>query len=243
MAAKLTWCGHSTFRLDLPDERVVFIDPWLTGNPACPDQLKKPERCDFIFLTHGHFDHVGDVAPLIEKFDPLIVGNYDLCSALEKTIGKGRFSGMNTGGTQPVEGINVTLTSALHSSGLDSPNGPIYAGMPNGLIVEVQGLAKIYHAGDTDVFSDMQLIRKLWAPQICILPIGDYFTMGSAGAALAAEFLQPKTIIPCHYQTFPLLAQTADSFRNALPGELRDRLVAPEVGQALAWSSDGATPA
>lgn len=239
MAASISWLGHATIRLTLPDERVIIIDPWLTENPACPDHLKTPQRCDMILLTHGHFDHVADVGQLVERFNPMIVGNFELCGVLEKQIGKGRFSGMNTGGTQTVDGVRVSLTQAFHSSAVDGPDGPIYAGMPNGLIVNTNGLATLYHAGDTDVFSDMKLIAQLFAPQVCILPIGDHFTMGAAGAAIAAEFLQPKAIIPVHYKTFPLLAQTADEFRSALSDEFKNRLHAVDVGQLLRWTEAG----
>ena len=239
MNATLTWLGHATVRLTLTDDRVILIDPWLTDNPSCPDAMKRPPRCDMIFLTHGHWDHIDDVGKLIEQFDPLVVGNLDLCGALEKQIGKGRFSGMGTGGTQIVDGVRVSLTQAFHSSGVDSPDGPRYGGMPNGVIVAIEGLATIYHAGDTDVFGDMKLIRRLFEPKICILPIGDHFTMGAKGAAIAADLLEPTAILPIHYQTFPLLAQSADDFRDQLAPQWKERLVVPNVGQALPWSVNG----
>ena len=239
MSATITWFGHATFRLVLPDERVIFIDPWLEGNPACPDSLKKVSRCDMIFLTHGHGDHTGDVKSLVNEFNPMVAGNFELCNVLQSQIGQGRFSGMNPGGTQTIDGVRVSLTQAFHSSSIDSPKGPIYAGMPNGVIVAFDGLAALYHAGDTDVFSDMKLIAQIFEPKVCILPIGDHFTMGAKGAAIAAGFLNPQTIIPCHYKTFPLLAQSADDFRQALSPELQSRLVVPDVGQELSWTANG----
>lgn len=239
MSANLTWLGHASIRLELSDRRVILIDPWLTDNPSCPESLKKPARCDLILLTHGHADHIGEVAALVEAFDPQIVGNFELCNVLAGQLGRGRFSGMNPGGTQVVDGVNVSLTQAFHSSSVDSPGGPIYAGMPNGVVVGADHLATIYHAGDTDVFGDMKLIAQLHEPKVCLLPIGDHFTMGARGAALAAELLSPEVIIPIHYKTFPMLAQSADPFRAALPARLRKKLIVPEVGETLAWTAAG----
>jgi len=239
MSARITFLGHASFQLTLPDERVILIDPWLTDNPACPDHLKKPTRCDLIVLTHGHDDHVGDVGNLIDAHHPKIVGNFDLCGAIQARIGKGDFRSMGTGGTQTIDGVRVTLTQAFHSSGLSSPTGPVYAGMPNGVILDVDGLAKVYHAGDTDVFSDMKLIARLFAPEIAILPIGDYFTMGAKGAALAVEFLQPKAIVPCHFGTFPVLARNAAEFKSELSSDFTSRVVEPKIGEPIAWTADG----
>jgi L-ascorbate metabolism protein UlaG (beta-lactamase superfamily) len=239
MSATITWLGHATFKLTLSDGRVIFIDPWLTDNPACPDNLKKPDRCDMVLVTHGHSDHAGDVANLIDAFNPTVVGNFDLCGAMQRAIGKGNFAPMATGGTQQVDGVSVSLTQAQHSSGLDSPEGTLYAGMPNGFVVSAEGLAGIYHAGDTDVFGDMTLIARLFEPRVCILPIGDHFTMGAKGAALAVEMLEPAAIIPCHYKTFPILDQSADAFREALPPSFRNRLHVPDVGADLTWTAMG----
>ena len=239
MSSTLTWLGHASIRLTLPDERVVLIDPWLTDNPSCPDDLKNPSRCDVSLLTHGHGDHVGDVKKLIKEFNPVVAANFELCSIFKQRTGATRFRDMNAGGALQFNGIRVTMTQAFHSSSVDSDDGPIYAGMPNGVIVEAKGLASVYHAGDTDVFGDMKLIAQLYTPKICLLPIGDQFTMGAKGAALAADFLQPQSIVPIHYKTFPLLAQSADDFRDALAPELKGRLITPEVGQALAWTAVG----
>jgi L-ascorbate metabolism protein UlaG (beta-lactamase superfamily) len=239
MTATITWLGHSAFRLVLPDQRVIYIDPWLSENPACPDSEKKPTRCDFIAITHGHFDHVGDCVELASRFNSVVVANYDLCSVIESGCDKGRFEGMNTGGTIEVEGVRFSLTRAYHSSGVDTGSGPAYGGMPNGVVIAAPGVATLYHAGDTDVFTDMTLIAHLFAPKIAILPIGDRFTMGAKGAALAADLLRPQAIIPCHYKTFPILAQTTDAFREALTPLLRPRLHTPNPGQPLTWTADG----
>lgn len=239
MKATITLFGHATVRLVLPDERVVMIDPWLAENPACPDSLKKLSRCDIVVLTHGHSDHISDMNDIIEAFDPMIVANFDLCAVLERHLGKGRYGGMNTGGTQVIDGVRVSLTQAFHSSAVHTPDAVIYAGMPNGVVISVDGLAGVYHAGDTDVFGDMKLIAQLFEPQVCLLPIGDFFTMGAKGAALAAELLQPSAIIPIHYQTFPVLDQSVDAFKDALRSDLRDRLVVAEIGKPIAWTAEG----
>jgi len=239
MTPSITWFGHATFRLILTDGRVILIDPWLKENPACLSELKAPPRCDMIVLTHGHPDHADDVPELVRKFDPPVVANYDLCMAMQNIIGKGRYEYMNTGGTHTVDGVRITLTQAFHSSGVYNPGGPSYGGMPNGVIIDAPNLARVYHAGDTDVFSDMKLIAKLHEPKICILPIGDRFTMGAKGAALAADMLQPAAIIPGHYKTFPILAQSADDFRAELPENLRKKLHVAEIGVPLPWTAHG----
>ena len=115
----------------------------------------------------------------------------------------------------------------------------MYAGMPNGIVVEVDGLASLYHAGDTDVFCEMEFIRKRYAPKICILCVGGYFTMDAQAAAMAADMLQPVSIIPIHYKTFPVLAQSVDEFKNSLPEHLASGMVAPEPGQELDWTATG----
>ncbi len=234
-----TWLGHATCRLTLPDDRVILIDPWLKNNPSCPDACKEVSRCDIIALTHGHFDHTEDVAGLIEKFDPHVVGMVELCDVLGQTSPKGKFAAMNIGGTQIVDGVSFTLTRAYHSSSIPTSNGPAYTGMPCGIVVSVDGLATFYHAGDTDVFSDMQLIAHLHAPNVVALPIGDHFTMGPKGAALAAKYLNAETIIPLHYGTFPLLHGTPDQFRQVLEEPFKSRLIVPKAGDALAWTMNG----
>ena len=239
MTATITWLGHSAFRLILPDGRVIYIDPYLRHNPTCPAGENHPTRCDMVLVTHGHSDHVGDTVELVKRFNPVVVGDYDLCGVLEKQAGGGRFEGMNTGGTLEIDGVRVSLTRAYHSSGVSSEEGTTYGGNPHGVVLAAKGVATLYHAGDTDVFTDMTLIAHLFAPKIAILPIGDRFTMGAKGAAMAADLLNPGAILPCHYQTFPILAQSANDFRKALSPSLRPRLHTPKQGQSLPWTAGG----
>jgi L-ascorbate metabolism protein UlaG (beta-lactamase superfamily) len=238
-AAEMAWFGHATIRLTLPDERVVLIDPWLRDNPSCPDNLKTVERCDFIALTHGHGDHTGDVARLIEQHNPQVVATVELCAHLGMQSQQGRFAPMNIGGTQIIDGVSFSLTRAYHSSSVDSESGPLYAGMPAGVVIDFDGLSPFYHAGDTDVFSDMKLIADIFAPRVVALPIGDHFTMGPVGAAHAATLFQPANIIPIHYGTFPVLHGTPDAFRDALPEALKPRLVVPAAGESIPWTENG----
>ncbi len=239
LTPSLSWLGHAAISLTLPDERVILIDPWLNDNPACPDHLKDPPRCDFIVLTHGHADHTGDVSRLITKHNPHIVATVELCTVLGMSSPKGRFAPMNIGGTQAIDQVSFSLTRAFHSSSIDSPDGPIYAGMPCGVVINHAGLAPVYHAGDTDVFSDMKLIAEFLNPKIVILPIGDHFTMGPSGAAFAAAMLSPNSILPIHFGTFPVLHGSVDAFRDALAEPLKQRLIAPTAGELLAWTDEG----
>ncbi len=235
----MTWLGHSAIRLTLPDGRVVLIDPWLRDNPSCPPALKNAPRCDFLALTHAHFDHAGDAQRIIEQHNPHVVAIVELCTVLGMKNPHGRFSPMNLGGTQVLDGVSFTLTRAFHTTSIDTPAGPIYCGVPAGVIAGVEGLASFYHAGDTDVFSDMTLIAEMFAPRVAALPIGDHFTMGPRGAALAAKYIRPQSIVPIHFATFPILRGTVEAFREALPADMKDRLIAPKVGQDVVWTFEG----
>jgi len=212
----LTWLGHASFRLDSPGGKRVYVDPWL-DNPKCPDGEKEPDRCDAIALTHGHGDHVGSVVALTKKFGPLpVVAMIELKSWLQ---GQGAqtddLPGANKGGTVEAEGIKFTLTNAFHSSGADDGT---YLGEAAGLVLELEDGKKVYFAGDTCVFGDMQLIRRLYEPDVAVLPIGGHFTMDPRAAGLACELLGAKRVVPCHYGTFPLLKGTPDELRQHAPG-------------------------
>jgi L-ascorbate metabolism protein UlaG (beta-lactamase superfamily) len=214
--ASLTWLGHASFRLDTPGGKRVYVDPWF-DNPKCPDSEKEPERCDVIAVTHGHSDHVGSVVELSKKFGPLpIVAIVELKGWLQ---GQGaqtdEMPGPNKGGTVEAEGIKFTLTNAFHSSSSDDG---AYLGEAAGLVVGLEDGTTIYFAGDTCVFGDMQLIGRIYSPDVAVLPIGGHFTMDPREAAVACELLGARRVVPSHYGTFPLLAGTPDELRQQAPG-------------------------
>jgi L-ascorbate metabolism protein UlaG (beta-lactamase superfamily) len=205
--ARLTWLGHSCFRLEAND-KTIYIDPWVMGNPACPEQEKKVKKIDVMLCTHGHFDHIGDAVAIAKEHDPTVVGIFELATWVGKKGAK-TVSPMNKGGSQTVAGIRVTMTHAIHSCGIQEDDGSIvYGGEACGYVIELENGLKIYHAGDTAVFGDMAIIKDLYAPDIAMLPIGDHFTMSPREASYACQLLRPKVVIPMHFGTFPLLTGT-----------------------------------
>jgi L-ascorbate metabolism protein UlaG (beta-lactamase superfamily) len=201
---RITWLGHSTFKLETPDGNVVVVDPWIMGNPSCPNSLKKFERLDILLLTHGHFDHIADAVELAKRYSPDVVGIYELCHWLEGK-GVGKTKPMNKGGTQRVGDLQVTMVHADHSCGILDDGKIIYGGEATGYVIEFSNGLKIYHAGDTNLFGDMRLIGELYKPYLGMLPIGDLFTMSPREAAYACRFLGVKKVIPMHFGTFPPL--------------------------------------
>lgn len=201
---EITWLGHSTFRIDTAG-RTILIDPWVTGNPACPEKSKKFEKIDLMLCTHGHFDHIGDAVPLTRQHNPKVIGIFELCAWLEKKGAKQTIP-MNKGGSQTVDGLKITMVHADHSCGITEDDGSIiYGGEPCGYVLEFPNGLKLYHAGDTNVFGDMHIIRELYAPEVALLPIGDLFTMGPREVAYACQLLRPRVVIPMHFGTFPAL--------------------------------------
>jgi L-ascorbate metabolism protein UlaG (beta-lactamase superfamily) len=213
--ASLTWLGHASFRLDSPGGKRIYVDPWL-DNPKCPAGEKDPERCDVIAVTHGHSDHLGSVVAISKKFGPLpIVAIVELHAWLQ---GQGAMTddlpAPNKGGTVEAKGIKFTLTNAFHTSAADDGT---YLGEPAGIVVELENGTTVYFAGDTCVFGDMQLIGRIYSPDVAVLPIGGHYTMDPREAGVACELLGVKRVVPCHYGTFPLLAGTPDQLREQAP--------------------------
>ena len=213
---KLTWLGHATFRVETPEGKIVIIDPWVMGNPKCPPADKKVERVDVLLCTHGHGDHIGDAVEIAKKHKPIVVGIPELCRWLG-TKGVAQLAEMNKGGTQSVGDIKVTMVHADHSCGISDGDQMVYGGEACGFVIEFSNGVKIYHAGDTNVFGDMQIIRELYAPEIVMLPIGDHYTMSPREAAYACRLLKPKTVIPMHFGTFPVLTGTPAQLQKLVP--------------------------
>src|SRR6266545_8199822 len=226
----LTWLGHAAFRFESLGGKRVYVDPWLE-NPKCPDAEKEPERVDLIALTHGHDDHVGNTLELAEKFNCPVVALVELRGWLStRGLPEEMSHAPNKGGTAEVDGIKVTLTNAHHSSSAFEDGRFVYLGEPAGLVIEVENGTKLYFAGDTCVFGDMQLISRIYEPDVAILPIGGHFTMDPREAAAALELLGVNRCVPSHYGTFPLLRGTPAELRELAPGV---EILAPEPGETV----------
>jgi len=219
---KITWLGHAAFRIECGNA-VILTDPFLSGNPklreAGLDIHKAVEGITHIVLTHGHSDHVGDTIALAREKNVPVTANADLAAWLH-AHGVEKLAPGNTGGTQRHPGYTITFVNALHSSAVLEENGfSSCLGNPNGLVFHFEQGPTVYHFGDTDIFSDMQLIDELHKPAIGLVPVGDNFTFGGAVAALACRrYLNLQYAIPCHFGTFPLLDQTPDKFIAAMEG-------------------------
>ena len=215
----IRFLGHSTFLIKSPGGREVLIDPWVLTNPSCPDEAKKLDRLDLILITHGHGDHMPEAVALAKKYKPWIVCNFEISQWLSGKGVRESVAAMNKGGTIEIQDMKITMVDARHSSSITEDDGSVtYAGEPAGYIVEFENGYKIYHAGDTCVFGDMELIGEIYTPDLAILPIGDHFTMGPLEASHACRLLGVGKVIPMHYATFPVLTGTPAKLRELLAG-------------------------
>jgi len=207
---KLRWFGHSAFELETEEKLRILIDPFISNNPSCPVPVEEL-KADVIMVTHGHADHFGDTMEIANRTGAVVIGNHEISVYLSKqgfdTIG------MNIGGSISIYNLKITMVNAQHSSGMDfiEEMGP--GGSATGYIIQLENGQKIYHAGDTGLFGDMKtIIGEIHKPDMALLPIGDTYTMGPETAALAVEWINPKIVVPIHYNTFPVIKQDPEEF-------------------------------
>jgi L-ascorbate metabolism protein UlaG (beta-lactamase superfamily) len=228
---KLTWFGHSAFRLDLPGA-TIMIDPFL-ANPTFHGHHPTAYRdATHVVLTHGHDDHTGSTVEICKATGATLVANFELCNHLAD-LGVETTSPMNAGGMVNFGPFAVAFVPAWHSSGTVIDGKSIYLGNPCGVVITAPEEKTLLHMGDTDIFSDMALINEIYAPRIGIVPIGDRFTMGPKLAVMACRrFYAFETVIPCHYETFPALHGSVNDFIDQMAGSATEVLV-PERGKAV----------
>jgi len=209
---KISYHGHSVVKIQTGG-KTILIDPFITGNELT-DLTASEEKPDAILLTHAHNDHVGDTVDIAKSSGAVVVAPVELANYLS---GQGLDAvGMNLGGAKEFEFGKVKFTKAFHSSSYTAEDGEvIYGGMPAGILFEAEGKT-VYHAGDTEVFGDMEIIGKRHSIDLAFVPIGDFFTMGPEDAAYAVELINPKTAVPIHYNTFPPIKQDPEQFKQAV---------------------------
>jgi L-ascorbate metabolism protein UlaG (beta-lactamase superfamily) len=227
---KITWLGHGSFRIETGD-LVLLLDPWLTGNPMLPEDRHDAAiaGATHILLTHAHFDHVVDVLPLTKKLGIPVIGQYDLMGLWVETEDI-QTIGFNKGGTVDPGGARISMVTAQHSSTFSTQDGLRTGGSEVGYMIAAEGHT-VYISGDTDIMADMDWFGDYYKPDIGILSAGGHFTMDMAKVAYAAKrYFNFKTLIPCHYRTFPLLEQSAQSLVDALPDVA---VIEPQVMQPI----------
>jgi L-ascorbate metabolism protein UlaG (beta-lactamase superfamily) len=227
METHLTWYGQSAFKITTGTGKLLLIDPWLT-NPVFArgkEELAALDRVDLILLTHGHSDHVGNAVEIGKRTGAKLVSNFELNAAMISVLGYPEAQAPNEttghlgGELSLLDGeVRVQFVPAWHGSSVQKNEDatPVYAGSPTGLIVALHNGPTIYHTGDTDLFSDMALVKRFHKIDVMLVCIGDHFTMGPARAAEAVKLVAPRTVIPMHYGTFPVLTGTPEAFEREL---------------------------
>jgi L-ascorbate metabolism protein UlaG (beta-lactamase superfamily) len=230
---EITWYGHSAFTVKTPKGTVLLIDPWLSNPKApAPGLADSIEKVDYILVSHGHFDHVGEAVAIGKRTGAKLITNFELAKALVDAGYPKDNAGFDTvgnvGGQIKAGDATVIMVSAVHSSGFGDEGGTKVGGNPMGFVVKVEGGPEIYHTGDTDLTTDMRLIPERYGPvDVMLACIGGHFTMDPAGAALAATFVRAKVVVPMHFGTFPVLTGTPEELTRALKGKARVLVLTP----------------
>lgn len=182
-------------------DKIVLVDPWLDGNPKSPVKASEITKADIVYVTHDHGDHLGNAVDICKRTNATFIGTFELGNYAQNE-GVKNVVGLNIGGSADVKGIKIHVVHAFHTAS---------KGAPTGVVIRGEGKS-VYHAGDTGVFSDMQIVGELYKPDVALIPIGGYYTMGALEASEAVRLIKPRAVIPMHYGTFPVLAQSADEF-------------------------------
>lgn len=220
----IKWLGHSAFEITTSTDKSIFIDPWIE-NPLSPVSLDDISKADLVLVTHDHFDHIGNTVDICKKTSAMVVTNPETSNKLSQS-GVENVIGINIGGSvEPIDGVKVTMVQAFHSS---------ESGCPAGFLLHIDGKI-IYHAGDTGIFSSMELLGDLYDINVALIPIGSVFTMDSYQAARSLRLLKPDFVIPMHYGTFPGLVKDAKEFLDLAKRESPDvKVVVLKPGEE--WS-------
>lgn len=234
----VTWIGHGTFHIKTPEGKRILIDAFVDSCPTTPENWKSlaREQLDAIFITHGHNDHIADLFSLARDTQATIICQYDIEPWLvAQGIDQQRIIGFNKGGTIEIAGLRATMVSAQHTSSFNTGNGVLAMGEPIGYVLRFSNGFTLYHTGDTTVTMDMQITADLYAPDLVILPIGDYFTMGPREAAYALRLLRAKYAIPEHWEAFPVLTGTPQKLEAACQElGLTTRIITLQPGESVA---------
>jgi L-ascorbate metabolism protein UlaG (beta-lactamase superfamily) len=227
MATRLRWLGHSCLLFESAGKNVL-VDPFLTGNPKATVKASEVSA-DFILVSHGHGDHIGDAVEISERTGATVICNYEIATWLQEKMGLRTVHGMQHGGGHTFPFGRVKMTIAFHGSALpDGSNG----GNPAGFLITFNDGKRVYDAADTGLFGDMKLIGEEGI-DLAILPIGDNFTMGPDDAVRAVKFLTPKRVMPIHFDTFPLIAQDASKWAERVRKETSAVPVVLKPGEAI----------